>query len=133
MPGRLTATAIGHLGGDPDSKFLQDGKQVTTFSVGCNVGTKAKPATEWVRVSTWGKLAEICSQYLSSGRLVFAEGRLTTRSYETSSGEKRFVLELNASDVQILDKQGERTTPGGSVGNPDDLPEETDDPDQIPF
>lgn len=133
MPGKLRASAIGHLGGDPETRFTPNGAQVTSFSVGCSVGTREKPVTEWVRASAWGKTAEIAQQYLGKGSLVEIEGRLTTRSFEGRDGQTRFSLEMNVDTLVLLSRrEGE---PMGSVetlvaGNPNDRQE---DLSAIPF
>jgi len=98
---------IGHLGRDPEMKYTPDGKAVTTFSVASSRKYKTaageqKEDTEWFNVSAWGKLAEICNQYLSKGKQAYVEGRLKTRSYETQSGEKRFSLDVSCSEIQFL-------------------------------
>ena len=62
--------------------------------------------TEFVRLIAWEKLAEICSQYLAKGKLIYAEGRLQTRSWEDKSGNKRYTTEIVLSNMQMLDKRG---------------------------
>jgi single-strand DNA-binding protein len=88
--------------------------------------------TEWHRIVTFGKLAEICGNYLVKGKLVFVEGRIQTRSWEDKDGIKRFTTEIIASNMQMLDSKGQ----GKST---DDLPADnsaagTDIPtDDVPF
>jgi len=100
-------TIIGHLGRDPEMKYLAQGQPVTTFSVASSRKYKTsvgeqREETEWFNVSAWGKLAEACNQYLTKGKQVYLEGRLKTRSYETQSGEKRFSLDVSCSEIQFL-------------------------------
>ncbi len=62
--------------------------------------------TDWFNVVAWGRLAEICSQYLTKGSTVYVEGRLETRSWEGDNGQKHYRTELVASDVNILERKG---------------------------
>ncbi len=102
---------IGNLGRDPEMRYTPSGKPVTSFSVAVS-RSWVKPegdrseTTDWFNVVAWGRLAEICSQYLTKGSLVYVEGRLETRSWEAENGPKHFRTEVVASDVNILDKRG---------------------------
>jgi len=135
MAGLAKVTLIGHLGGDPESKFTPNGTQLTNFSVAVsttrNTGGERTESTEWFRCTAFGKLADVCSQYLHKGSRVYVEGRLATRTYDAANGEKRFSLDVTASEMQILDskRDGEQTVAVGataSAGAPEDL-------DSIPF
>lgn len=101
---------IGNLGRDPEMRYTPNGKPVTSFSVAVS-RTWVKPegerteTTDWFNVVAWGRLAEICSQFLIKGSLVYVEGRLETRSWESETGQKHFRTEIVASDVNILDKR----------------------------
>lgn len=99
---------IGRLGKDPDARFMPDGSAVTNFSLAVGWKTKDKEGTEWVRICTFGKLAEICSQYLAKGKQVYVSGRMRTREYE-KDGDKRYVTEVVADQMQML---GGRTDEG---------------------
>lgn len=102
---------IGNLGRDPEMRYTPNGKPVTSFSVAVS-RTWVKPegerteTTDWFNVVAWGRLAEICSQYLTKGSMVYVEGRLETRSWEGENGQKHFRTEVVASDVNILDRRG---------------------------
>ena len=100
------AMVIGHLGADPEMRYTANGNAVTTFSVATSrtftQNEQRKEETEWFRVVTWNKLAEVCSQYLSKGRLVYVEGRMSTRSWEGQDGAKRYTTELIAQEVKFL-------------------------------
>jgi single-strand DNA-binding protein len=103
---------IGRLGADPEMRVTQAGMQVTTFSLATNrqwMGKDGQPQeeTEWHSVVTWDKLAQICSEYLVRGALVFVEGRLHTRSWETD-GHKQYRTEVVASDMLMLDSRSAR-------------------------
>lgn len=125
---------IGNLGAEPEMRFSPDGKPVTSFRVATNrVYTTSegerKEETEWFSVVAWGKLAEQCNQFLSKGRLVYAEGRLRTHSWDDQSGQKRYRTEVIANRVSFLDKQVPSASEdrGGNVGG--DEPES----DDVPF
>jgi len=101
---------IGNLGSDPESKTLPNGNAVCNFSIAVSDdytkdGQKVE-ATEWVRVVTFGKLAEICAQYMKKGSKVFVSGRFKTRSWE-KEGVKQYSTEITANDVQFLDSKQE--------------------------
>lgn len=102
---------IGNLGRDPEMRYTPSGKPVTSFSVAVS-RSFVKPegerteVTDWFNVVAWGRLAEICSQYLTKGSMVYVEGRLETRSWEGDNGQKHFRTEVVASDVNILDRKG---------------------------
>ncbi|HNS55334.1 MAG TPA: single-stranded DNA-binding protein, partial [Syntrophales bacterium] len=98
---------IGRLGADPEVRYTQDGTMVTTLRIATDESWKDKSGekvqkTEWHRVVTFRKLAEICGSYLSKGRLVFIEGKLQTRSWEDKEGQKRYMTEIVASNMQML-------------------------------
>jgi single-strand DNA-binding protein len=102
---------IGNVGAEPEMRFSPDGKPVTSFRVATNrVYTtqdgERKQETEWFSVVAWGKLAEQCNQFLSKGRLVYAEGRLRTRTWDDQSGQRRYRTEIIADRVSFLDRQG---------------------------
>ncbi len=135
MAGLSKVTLIGNLGGDPEMRYTATGRAFTTFSVACsrNYTTAAgerREETEWFRVTAGGKLAEICSQYLSKGRRVYVEGRLSSRTFEGADGQKRFSLEVNATEMQMVDSRPTRDDMhDGSQMEPDDA----GDLDSIPF
>lgn len=101
---------IGNLGGEPEMRFTPNGNPVTSFRVATNrVYTtpegERKEETEWFTVVAWGKLAEQCNQFLTKGRLVYAEGRLHTRTWEGQDGQKRSRTEIIANRVTFLERQ----------------------------
>ncbi len=110
---------IGNLGRDPEMRYTPSGKPVTSFSVAVS-RSWVKPegerteTTDWFNVVAWGRLAEICSQYLIKGSMVYVEGRLETRSWEAENGQKHYRTEVVASDVNILDKRGRGPEEGGT-------------------
>ena len=129
------AILIGRLGKDPEVRYTPDGTMVTNFNLATDEQWKDKNGekvqkTEWHRIVTFGKLAEICGNYLVKGKLVFIEGRIQTRSWEDKEGVKRFTTEIVASDMKMLDSKGQGKAGGdaaeaavGSNGTPmEDVP-----------
>jgi single-strand DNA-binding protein len=110
MPGLNRVQLIGNLGKDPETRFTPKGNTVCSFSVAVNRRWKSegesKEATDWFNIEAWGKLGEICQEYLSKGRLVFIEGRLQTDRYE-HEGETKYFTKVVASQMQILDRKPE--------------------------
>ncbi|MDQ4679551.1 single-stranded DNA-binding protein, partial [Stenotrophomonas maltophilia group sp. RNC7] len=94
---------IGRLAKDVDLKYIQSGKAVATFSIAVNRTFSKEKEADFFNVVVWGKSAENCANYLAKGRLVGLEGRLQTRSYETQTGEKRYVTEVIADNVEFLE------------------------------
>lgn len=98
---------LGRLGQDPELKYTPGGAPVCNFSLATTEAWTDKSGqkqekTEWHRVVVWGKLAELCNQYLSKGRQAFLEGRLQTRSWDDKDGNKRYTTEILASTVQFI-------------------------------
>ncbi|MEC7275578.1 MAG: single-stranded DNA-binding protein [Bdellovibrionota bacterium] len=98
---------IGRLGQDPELKYTPSGSAVCNFSLATSESWTDKSGqkqekTEWHRVVVWGKLAELCNQYLAKGRQAFVEGSLQTRQWEDKQGQKRYTTEINARNIQFL-------------------------------
>lgn len=134
MAGLCKATIIGNLGGDPEMRYTPAGRAFTTFNVACNrtyttPEGERKEETEWFRVTAWSRLAELCNQFLSKGRRVYIEGRLSSRSWEGADGQKRFSLEIAASEMVLLDSRPRMDAGEGHAG----AGEEAHDLDSIPF
>ena len=103
---------LGRLGQDPELKYTPAGAAVCNFSLATSENWTDKSGqkqerTEWHRVVVWGKLAELCNQYLSKGRQAFVEGRLQTRSWDDKQGQKRYTTEINATTVQFIGGQAQ--------------------------
>ena len=101
---------IGNLTRDPEMKETQSGQPITTFGIATNrewntSDSERKKSTEFHEVVAWSKLAEICNNYLKKGKLVYLEGYLKTKSWETETGEKRFRTEVVLQDMIMLDKR----------------------------
>lgn len=109
---------VGNLGADPEMKYTASGTPLCKFRLATSEVFKDRDGnqqerTEWHRVTAWGRLAEICGQYLSKGRQVYVEGSLRTNSWEDQSGNKRFMTEINAREVQFLGSGGGAPSGGG--------------------
>ena len=100
---------IGRLGQDPDARYTPTGKQVVKFSVAISNRWKkdgdVKEYTEWVNIEAWGRLAEICNEYLRKGSLVFIEGRLKTDKYVDDTNTTRYFTKVVVQQMQMLDKR----------------------------
>lgn len=97
---------IGNLGGDPETRYLPSGEALCNFSIGCNWKSKENEGVEWIRISAFGKLAEICGEYLKKGAPVFISGRMQTRKWEDKeSGQERYSTEIVAEKMQMLGKK----------------------------
>ncbi len=110
---------IGNLGRDPETRYSQDQRPVTTFSVATSESwtdrntNERHEQTEWHDIVCFRRLAEIAGEYLRKGSKVYIEGRLQTRSWEGQDGQKRYRTEVIARDMQMLDSRGAQTGGGG--------------------
>lgn len=98
---------VGRLGQAPEVRFTPSGMAVANFSVATNESWtdktgKKQERTEWHKVVVWGKLAELCQQYLAKGRQVYLEGRLQTRQWQDKENQTRYTTEIQAQTVQFL-------------------------------
>ncbi len=99
---------VGNLGRDPETRYMPSGDAVTNFSIATTDKWKdkatgeQKEATEWHRISTFGKLAEIAGQYLKKGSQVYIEGSLRTRKWTDSNGQEKYSTEIKADSLQML-------------------------------
>lgn len=130
---------VGNLGRDPEMRYTPSGSAVTSFNVATNrryTTSDGNPVDEttWFRVSTWGKQAEICNQYLRKGNKVLVEGRLTPdketggpRVYTRQDGTSGASFELNADQVRFLTPRGEGEldysgSESSGISEPEDIP-----------
>ena len=109
MPALNRVQIIGRLGQDPDARYTPTGKQVVKFSVAISNRWKkdgdVKEYTEWVNIEAWGRLAEVCNEYLRKGSLVFVEGRLKTDKYVDDTNTTRYFTKVVIQQMQMLDKR----------------------------
>ncbi len=121
------AFILGNVVRDPETKTTANGKTVCRFAIATNrvwndaAGQKQQKA-EFHNVVAWGKLADICSQYLQKGRLVFIEGRIETRNYAGADGVKKYWTEIIAETMQM--------GPKGALG---DVPQRSGDMEHVPM
>jgi single-strand DNA-binding protein len=143
---------IGNLGADPEVRFTPGGQAVANFRVATNESWTDKQGqkqerTEWHRIVVWGKLAELCGEYLKKGRQAYVEGRLQTREWTDKENKKNYTTEVVAQTVQFLGGRAEggggfsgggTRGDGGGAGGPVPPPGEDLGPppgggDDIPF
>ncbi len=115
------AVIIGNLTRDPELRTTASGKSVCSFTVAVRRGFGENKDTDFIPVVTWEGLAENCAKFLAKGRKVGVSGRIQTRSYDSNNGERRYVTEIVADDVEFLTPKGE----GGTVTR--DVPPPPDD------
>lgn len=106
---------IGNVGNEPEITNLESGKKVAKFSIATNESYKDSKGekvtnTEWHNIVAWGKIAEIVENYVGKGKEVALEGKLTSRSYETKEGEKRYVTEVVVDEILLLGIKGDNAT-----------------------
>ncbi len=143
MAGLNKVMLIGNLGKDPEIRYTQSGQAVVNFSIATSRQWKDKDGefrkeTEWHKIIAWGKLAEICDQYLVKGKQVYIEGRIQTRKWEDRDGVTRYTTEIVADQMLMLGSKGDtysedkRTTePARKTENKDT--DTTDTEDDLPF
>lgn len=110
MRGLNKVTLIGNLGKDPEVQTLQEDIKVAKFSLATSESYKddkgqAHTSTEWHTVVLWRGLAELAEKYLKKGSLVYVEGKIKTRAYEDKAGAKKYVTEIAAEEIIMLDKK----------------------------
>ncbi len=115
------AILVGRLGADPEVRYTPDGLMITNFNMATDETRKDKSGervqkTEWHRVVTFGKLAEISGKYLSKGKLIFVEGRIQTRTWEDKEGNKRYTTEIVASNMRMLETKGTAKAEDAAAG-----------------
>ena len=127
MPALNRVQLIGRLGRDPESKFTPTGKKVAHFSLAVSNRWKSKEGgmketTDWMNIEAWGRLGEVCQEYLKKGSLVYIEGRLKTDKYE-DKGEPRYFTKIVAQTVQFLSdtRAGEVAEEQAGVPEEEDL------------
>ena len=102
---------IGNLGADPELRYTSGGTPVATFNIATSEQWTSKSGekgerTEWHKIVAWGRLGEICGEYLHKGKQVYIEGRLQTRAWEDREGNKRYTTEIIALTMQMLGPSG---------------------------
>ncbi len=134
------AILVGNLGKDPELRYTPSGTAVCTFSIATTDRFKNKQGeqqerTEWHNIVVWAGLAEICGKYLTKGKQVYIEGRIQNRSYDDRDGNKRYITEIVANEMQMLSRAGEQGGPSGGGGGRPQTPAEnySSAPQEPPF
>jgi len=115
---------IGNLGADPELRYTASGTAVANFTLATREAWTSKEGskeekTEWHRIVAWGRLGEICGEYLAKGKRVYIEGKLRTRAWEDRDGNKRYTTEILAQTMQMLGPAGERASSEREFGGKD--------------
>lgn len=133
---------VGHLGKDPETRYMPNGDQVTNITVATSeqwtdkATNEKKEATEWHRVVFFRRLAEIAGQYLKKGSQVYIEGKLKTRKWQGQDGQDRYTTEIHADEMKMLGKReggGGGPPPIGAAEKPAGAPASGPESDDIPF
>jgi single-strand DNA-binding protein len=125
MPALNRVQLIGNLGKDPQSRFTAKGSKVCQFTLAVNrrwrSDSETREATDWFNLEAWGRLGEICQEYLHKGSLVFIEGRLQTDRYE-HEGETRYFTRVIVQQMQMLDRREVEEEPALESGEAHEEP-----------
>jgi len=129
---------IGNLGADPEVRYTQNGTAVANFRLATTETWKKEgereEQTEWHRVVTFGRLAEICGEYLSKGSKVYIEGRIQTRKWEDRDGNPRYTTEIVAREMKMLSPKGGEEGQGAAYREEEPpLPDVPPMEDDVPF
>ena len=115
---------IGRLGQDPEMRYTPSGKPLTKFQLAVNrswtTDGEKKTETEWFNIVAWGKLAEICNQYLSKGQQVYIDGRLHTRYWQDDEGANHSTVEVITQEMIMLGNQSDNTDADADRDIPDE-------------
>lgn len=139
MSGVNKVILVGNLGRDPEVRYTKAGQAVASFSLATSEKWTGKDGnkeekTEWHKITAWGKLGEICGEYLSKGKQVYIEGRLETREWEDKDSVKHQTTEIVVNNMTMLGQAGGGGSSqgysgaSGASGGSDDI-----DGDEIPF
>lgn len=104
------AIIVGYVGRDPETRYTQGGDAISNFSVATTEKWKKdgqpQERTEWHRITTWGKLAEIVGEHVKKGSLIYIEGKIQTRKWQDKDGTDRYTTEIRADQVKFLNRAG---------------------------
>lgn len=134
MAGVNKVILVGHLGKDPELNYAASGLAIAHFSLATTENGKNKEGekevkTEWHRIVAFGKLAEICGEYLHKGKQVYIEGRIQTNKWEDKDGNTRYTTEVIANTMQMLGKASDDNNQGSGNDNQPEPP----NLDDVPF
>lgn len=102
MAGVNKAILVGNLGHDPSIRYAGTGTAITKFSLATTEKFKDEKKTEWHNIVTFGKLAEVCAEWLTKGKAVYIEGRIETRKWDDKDGNTKYMTEIIANTMQML-------------------------------
>ena len=114
---------IGNLGRDPEMRYSPSGNPMTSFSIASNrryttAAGEQREETEWFNCTAFGRLADVCNQYLTRGQQVYVEGRLRSRQYDRRDGTPGFSLDVNVTEMQMLGRRDDQGSGGyGDYGD----------------
>jgi len=136
MAGVNKAILLGRLGADPEIRYTSNGTAVANFRIATserwnNPNGEKEERTEWHRIVAFGKLGEICGEYLAKGKQVYIEGRIQTRTWEDRDKNQRTTTEIVATNMQMLGSAGGGKAPDKE--EPSSYAEEPAKDDDIPF
>ena len=140
MSGINKVILIGHLGKDPEVRYLEGGVSVVSFPLATsetfNKDGRKVEQTEWHNIVMWRSLADVAAKYLQKGKLVYIEGKLRTRSFEDKEGTKKYTTEVVAENFTMLgrksDFEGTNNRPVSKTDNADEY-NSASDTDDLPF
>lgn len=121
---------IGRLGKPPELRYAPSGDAICNFSIAVGWKSKDKHGAEWVRITAFGKLAEVAGQYLKKGSQVYISGRMTTRKWKNKEGVDQYSTEINADQMQMLGAKPESDAPPVIKQAAANIPDMDDD---LPF
>ncbi len=136
MAGVNKVILLGNLGADPEIRYTPSGMAVANFRIATsetrpNKEGQKETKTEWHRIVAFGKLAEICGEYLSKGKQVYIEGKIQTRAWEDKDKNKRYTTEILANSMQMLGGPKDAGAPAGGGETSDEIP--PSDIEDVPF
>ena len=131
------AILIGNLGAAPEVRYTQTGTAVTSFNLATTEtwvkDTKKEEKTEWHKIVAWGRLGEICGEYLSKGSKVYIEGKIQTRQWDDKDGNKRYTTEIVAREMKKLSPKGGSSDHSSSYQEEPPMPEPPTMGEDVPF
>ena len=132
---------VGRLGKDPEMRSTPNGNTLAKFTIATDErftdkNGEKQERTEWHNITAWGKLGEICGQYLRKGKLVYIEGSIRTDSWDDKeSGQKRYRTEIVANTMKMLDRKGDENGSGAYAGarKGSEPTAQVEEDDEVPF
>lgn len=139
MSGINKVILVGHLGKDPEVRYLDGGVTVASFPLATsetyNKDGRKVEQTEWHNIVMWRGLADVASKYLQKGKLVYIEGKLRTRHFEDKAGNKKYTTEIVAENFTLLGRKSDfdNGQPDSASGKEEEIEYKADEGDDLPF